>query len=344
MLISRRTVPVVLALLTALLATACGSDSSAGGDSGEDGLVVYSGRNEGLVAPILERFESETGVEVSARYAGTAELAAQLQEEGERTAADVFFAQDAGALGALSQAGRFAPIPEETLQMVDGRFRAVDGTWVGVSGRARVLAYDPEQVPEADVPDSVLELTEPQWSGKVGYAPTNASFQAFVTAMRELLGEERTKQWLEGMKANDIQAYDNNIAVLDAVDRGEVSLGLINHYYWYEKVAEQGEDAVRARIKYLPGGDPGALVNVAGVGVLKGTDRPDEAQQLVEFLLSAQAQEYFATETMEYPLVDGVATAEDLPPLDSLEAPEIDLARLESLEETLALLEEVGLT
>lgn len=342
MTVSRRLLGLATSFLLTASVAACAAPAS--GEPADDEIVVYSGRNKALVGPILERFHDDTGTKVFVRYGDTASLAAQLLEEGERTKADVFFAQDAGALGAMSKAGRFQALPQSTLDQVDPRFRGDDGNWVGLSGRARVIAYDSDQLTEAEVPDSVLDLTDPRWKGQVGFAPTNASFQAFVTGMRELLGEERTREWLEGMKANDIQAYDNNVRVLDAVDDGQIALGLINHYYWYEKVAEEGEDEVSARVKFLPGGDPGGLVNVAGVGVLAGTDKPEVAHELVDYLLSEPAQTYFAEETAEYPLVDGVPTGPDLPPLESLDAPDIDLSDLDSLQETLELLEEVGLT
>jgi iron(III) transport system substrate-binding protein len=346
--------PLLAALAAAMLSlgtAACGADD-AGTDPGTaadatepaDGLLVYSGRSEDLVQPVLDDFTEATGVEVEVRYAGSAELAAQLLEEGERTEADVFFSQDAGALGALTQEGLFAELPQETLDTVDPRFRADDGTWVGVSGRARVLAYDARAVDAAEVPTSVFELTEPQWRGKVAYAPTNASFQAFVTAMRVLEGEDRTRQWLEDFRANEAQAYENNIAILQAVDAGEIPLGLINHYYWYELAAEEGAEVVNAKIGWLDQGDPGALVNVAGVGILAGTDDAEQAQQLVDYLLGEDAQTYFAETTSEYPLIDGVEPAAELPPLAEVSGPEIDLSELESLQETLALLEEVGLT
>jgi iron(III) transport system substrate-binding protein len=336
---------VAAALLAALLPTLLAGCGSAAGDGpAEDELVVYSGRNKNLVGPILERFAKDTDIKIFVRYGETAELAAQLLEEGDRTPADVFLSQDAGALGALSTAGRLAELPDQTLNRVPDRFRAHDGTWVGLSGRARVIAYDPRQVPEAQVPGSVFDVTAARWKGKVGIAPTNASFQAFVTGMRVLAGADRTRTWLDQLVSNDVQTYNNNVAVLDAVDRGEIALGLINHYYWYEKVAEVGKDKVRARIAFLDQDDPGALVNVAGTGLLAGSDKGTQGLQLVDYLLSADAQRYFAEETKEYPLIDGVSPAGALPPLARVGGPRIDLSRLDTLRETLSLLDEVGLT
>ncbi|MCI0686919.1 MAG: iron ABC transporter substrate-binding protein [Sporichthyaceae bacterium] len=316
-----------------------------GGDGLDaDKLVIYSGRQEQLVAPLLERFEQDTGIEVSVRYGDTAQLAAQLIEEDDRTAADVFFSQDGGALGALSKREMLVPLPPATLDLVDSRYRADDGRWVGVSARSRVIVYDPKQLSEAEVPDSVFDLTDPKWRGKVGIAPTNASFEAFVTAIRVLRGDDAARQWLAGMKANDVQLFDNNVLVLNAAEDSVIALGLINHYYWYEQVAEEGLAAVPARLKFLPAGDPGALVNVAGVGVLRDSDHAEQAQRFVDYLLSPTGQAYFADTTKEYPLLAGVPTAPDLPPLAELHAPDIDLSDLDTLEETLAMIEQAGLT
>ncbi|MEU9337062.1 iron ABC transporter substrate-binding protein [Streptomyces sp. NPDC048290] len=346
--LGRVRVLAVTALSLPFLA-ACGgeSDSKETGTAekstadGTGSLVVYSGRSEELIAPLLKDMEKATGAKVEVRYGDSAELAAQLLEEGDRTKADLFFSQDAGALGALGANGRLAELPQKSLDEVDQVFRAEDGTWVGVSGRARVIAYNADKV--KDAPVSVDELTEPKWKGKVAYAPTNASFQAFVTGMRVMKGDDATRTWLKDFKANDPQVLEKNGAVLDAVDAGEAELGLINHYYWYEKAAEVGEDKLNAKLSFPTKGDPGALVNVAGVGILKGTDAGATAQKAVDFLLSQQAQTYFADETHEYPLAAGVAGNSELPALDSIGTPEIDLSKLESLDVTLEMLQEAGM-
>ncbi|GEB61297.1 iron ABC transporter substrate-binding protein [Streptomyces gardneri] len=322
-------------LLTPALA-ACGSDEPAD-------LVIYSGRNENLVKPLIEKLEKHLGANVEVRYGDSAELSAQLMEEGDKTEAGLFLSQDAGALGALSKEKRLAPLPGATLDKVDPAYRGSNGDWTGVSGRVRVLGYHPDQVPTP--PNSVHELVKPEWKGKIGFVPTNASFQAFVTGMRVLEGDDAARTWLKGLKANEPKAYENNLKVLEAVDKGEVSLGLLNHYYWFEQVAEKGADKIKAKIHYLPKGDPGGLVNVAGVGILKGADDKQAAyaQKAVDYLLSAEAQTYFAQETKEYPLAADVKTAEGVPPLETLQPPKIDLGRLDSLKETLAMLQDVGL-
>ncbi|WP_058043887.1 iron ABC transporter substrate-binding protein [Streptomyces roseifaciens] len=347
--LARRLIALAAAALILPAAAACGSGDEGGsgkGDKGDKGgkssLVIYSGRQQALVKPLLTKLEKAVGTKVEVRYGDSAELAAQLLEEGDRTKAALFFSQDAGALGALSKEGRLEELPRQTLDKVGTPYRSAKGDWTGVSGRVRVIAYHPDKV--TDVPDSVRDLVKPEWKGKIGYAPTNASFQAFVTGMRVLDGDDATRAWLKGIKANGAKAYGNNIAVLDAVDSGEVSLGLLNHYYWYERVAEKGADKVKAKLHYPRGGDPGALVNVAGVGVLKGTGQSEQARKAVEFLLSKEAQSYFADETKEYPLAAGITSPiKDLPPIASLDSPRIDLGRLDSLRETLAMLQDVGL-
>jgi iron(III) transport system substrate-binding protein len=346
-------VGVAALVLAALALAACGSDSanSAGsqepsGDADAAGtLVIYSGRNENLVGPLITALEESIGTPVEVRYGDSAELAAQLLEEGEATDADLFFSQDAGALGALGRENRLAELDGAVLAEVPEQYRAPDGSWVATSARSRVIAYNPGQVPEADLPQGIDDVLDPRFAGAVGYAPTNASFQAFVTGLRVLRGEDGARAWLEAFAANEPVAFENNVQALDAVDSGEVSLALINHYYWYEKVAELGADKVTARIEFLPGGDPGALINVAGVGILQGSDQSEAAAEAVTYLLSDPAQQYFADTTAEYPVRAGVtSTVHDLPPLDSLQAPDLDLSDLDSLAATLSLLDEVGLT
>lgn len=327
----------MFALLSPLAVAGCGS----GDESNENSLVVYSGRNKNLVGPLLGDLEKATGLKVQVRYGDSAELAAQIQEEGDRSRADLFFSQDAGALGALAKAGRLDRLGQTPLNRVDAKYRAKDGTWVGVSGRARVIAYDPRQVTKP--PKSVFDLTDPQWRGKVGWAPTNASFQAFVTGLRVTSGEDKARKWLTEMKAGGAKKYNNNLLALDAVNRGEISVALINHYYWYEQVAEKGEANVPARLQFITDGDPGGLINVAGVGIVKGTRHRAAADKAVDFLLGPQAQTYFTQKTKEYPLVGGISTEKGLPPLNTLKGPDIDLTRLDSLAETLKLLKETGL-
>ena len=305
-------------------------------------ITVYSGRSKSLVGPLLDRAAKEVGVKVRVRYGGTAELAAAILEEGRRSPADVFFAQDAGALGALSKADFFTPLPDATLNRVEPRFRSPTGEWVGVSGRARVVAYNTDRLTEEDLPESILEFTDPQWRGRIGWPPTNGSFQAFVTALRKVEGEEVAQAWLLGIRGNDPKAYPNNITTLLAVADGEVDVGFINHYYLFRQLTEKG-DSFSARISYPKHGDVGALINVTGVGVLSTAENKAAAFRFVEYLLSEAAQEYFATETFEYPLVAGIPTPSSLVPMSEIKTPDLDLSDLDDLEGTLKLLRDLGI-
>ena len=331
----------LLALLAlACLVAACGNDPAPEApptrvEDADGPLVIYAGRKLTLVEPILERFTADTGIEVEVRDGGTAELALALTEEGESSPADVFWAQDAGALGLVAGAGLLAPLPDSLTGLVDARFRGDSARWVALSGRARVLAYSPARADTAALPASVLDLADARYRGRVVWAPTNASFQSFVTAMRETAGEDATRAWLEAMQANGTQAVSNNVAILDAIAAGEADFGLPNHYYLLQRLAEQpGFPVAQAG---FAAGDVGNLVNVAGAGILASSRRPNAAARLLAYLLSETGQTYFREETAEY----AVAGPDALSDLGA--APELGLDRLADLDGTLRLLREVGL-
>lgn len=345
----RRLTTTAAATAAVITLGACGGadspdDATPTSGSSGDALTIYSGRNENLVGPLLDQLEAVVGVPVEVRYAGSSELAAQILEEGDSTRADLFFSQDAGALGALVKADRLAELPADLLGLVPAEFHDAGGHWVATSGRARVLAYDPEAAPEVADMTGIDEILDERYRGRIGYAPTNASFHSFVTALRVTRGEEAARRWLEDFAALEPQAFESNNTVLDAVNDGRVSIGLINHYYWYQRIAENGAENVPSQIRFLDSDDPGALINVAGVGVLAASDQQDAAVRAVEFLLSAEAQEYFADETAEMPVIDGVTSKHDLPDLLGLHRSSVDLNDLDTLDETLAMLAEVGLT
>jgi iron(III) transport system substrate-binding protein len=345
-----RSRPAALAasLATALVLAACGTQEDAVVSPAPDAavpsdaagaLVVYSGRNENLVGQLFADFTAATGIAVEVRYGDTAELAIQILEEGTRSPADVYFGQDAGALGALQAQGRFAELPSDLIDLVDARYRSREGRWIGVTGRSRNLVINTDLLDISEVPKSVLELVDPRWAGRVGWSPTNGSFQAFVTAMRLLEGEQAARAWLEGMVANGAVPYRNNTAIVEAIGRGEITIGLTNNYYLPRFLAEN--PSFPAANVYLPG-DVGGIVNVAGVGVLASTQRPAAAAELVRFLLSEDVQRDFGArvDAAEFPLRRGV-TSDLLPPLESLGAPDLDLSRLEDLQGTLDLLNAV---
>lgn len=308
-----------VALAGAIILSGCGSSD---GSDADGPLVIYSGRAEELVAPLIERFQEESGLEVQVRYAGSSELAATLLAEGETTEADVFFAQDPASLGAV--APMMTQLPEETLGLIESRFHDTDGRWVGTSGRVRVLVHNTESA--IPLPQTIDEVVDPAWAGQLGIAPTNGSFLAFVAAMILERGEDGTREWLEALAAIDPVDYEGNAPIAEATDSGELAGGLINHYYLLRLRAEGlGQSAENY---FIPAGDVGSLVMPAGVGVIEGSERPEAAQQFVTFLLGEETQSYFATETFEFPLIDGVAPPEGVPHLPEIASPDIDLSAL----------------
>jgi iron(III) transport system substrate-binding protein len=302
-------------------------------------LTIYSGRSEELVGPIIDQFAAATGIEVQVRYGSTSEMAATILEEGRNSPADVFFAQDPGGLGAVEHL--FARIPDSILSRIEPQFRSPEGKWVGISGRARVIVYNTEKLSESDLPDDIWDFTDPKWQGRIGWAPTNGSFQAMVTAMRVLWGEEKTRQWILGIQANNPNVYPKNTPQVAAAAAGEIDVGFVNHYYLYRFIAEQGE-SFAARNYHLRGGGPGAVILVAGAGILETSQNKEAAERFLEFMLSQVAQQYFAGQTYEYPVIAGITTHRLLKPLSEINSPEIDMADMVDLTGTLSLLRETG--
>jgi len=300
----------------ALTAAGCGGDDQDASGSGSDSVTIYSGRTEDLVQPILDAFTDETGIDVDVKYGSSADLALLIEEEAaaDRVRADVFLSQSPGSLGYLEQNGRLAELPDATLDLVPAGVRDDDGRWIGFSGRQRVLNYNTELVDPADLADSVLGMTDPEWNGRIGVAPGNGSFQDFVTAMRATEGDDATRSWLEGIAANDPVTYPTNSAIVAAVGRGEIEVGLVNHYYNFRALDE--DPNVPSANHYFDPGDPGAILIVTGAAIVDGSERADSAARLIEFLLGPEGQRYFASETFEYPLAIGAPLPGDLPPLD----------------------------
>jgi iron(III) transport system substrate-binding protein len=308
----------------------------------EGSLVVYSGRDEAFVQPVVDAFTAATGIEVAVRYAGTGELATAILEEGDNSPADVFWAQDPAFIGGLANEGALTALPEEILTLVPDRYRDAEGSWVGVTGRSRVMVRNTDLVADGELPDSVFDLTEPEWTGRVGIAPTNGSFVAFVSAMILSEGEEATRDWLEGMAANDPQIFDANGPIVDAVVAGDLDAGLVNHYYLLQRIAELGDGP--ADNHFFPAGDPGALVMATGAGVVAGSDMADEAEQFIDFMLQPESQAHFLS-LYEYPLIDGAGSPDGQVPLAELPPLDIDLTdTAATLDPALSLIAEAGLS
>ena len=345
----RRWTALLLAL--GLVLAACGgsdtttettADETSTTTAPSEPLVLYSGRNENFVQPVIDAFTEATGIEVEVRYAGTGELATTLVAEGDSTPADVFWAQDPAFIGGIAKEGLLTELPADILAMVEPRYADADGQWVGITGRSRVFVYNTDLVAADELPDSVWDLTEPEWAGRFGVAPSNGSFVAFVTGMILAEGEERTLEWLQGIAANDPVIFDGNGPIVDAVVAGDLAGGLVNHYYLLQRIAQLGD--VPARNHFFPSGDPGGLVMATGAGVLVSSDQPEAALDLVRHLLSVESQTHFLG-LYEYPLVEGIGTPEGQLPLSELPTLDISLTdTADTLDPALALIAEAGLT
>ena len=321
-----------LALAPIIALSGCAPAST---DSAES-ITIYSGRSETLISELLDDFTQETGIEVNVRYGDSAELAAQILEEGSNVQADVFFSQDAGALGALAKEGLTKSLPTDITDLVGASYKSKDSQWVGVSGRARVLVVNPEKITK--VPTSYKDLMDPIWKGRIGIAPTNASFQAFITAVRVIDGEQAAQDFLAAMKVNAV-LFEKNGLIMQAVEDGVIDAGLINHYYWFELENEIGAVNMKSELIWFEDQDAGNLINVAGAAVL--SENPS-ANAFVKWLLGDTAQNYFVERTREYSLT-GVPEVAGLKPFGEIKAPKIDLSDLDSLAETLELIRKAGL-
>lgn len=302
-------------------------------------LVVYSGRSKSLVDPVIEKFKAETGINVEVKYGGSTQLAVALIEEGAQTPADLFWAQDAGALGALNKVGLLQALPSEVVNLVPEDFRNNNGTWVATTGRARVLVYSPERLSADQMPTSYTDLTNEIYRNRIAWAPSNASFQSFVTALIVQNGVDATREWLIAVRDNGAKSYANNNAILQGIAAGEADLGITNHYYLLRTKAENPAFPVEQTV--FASGDLGNMVNIAGVGKLASSDNP-AAEMFIEFLLKEETQLWFTQNVFEYPVIS--VTAENLDSDAILDtAPSLDLESLDNLDQTLELLREVGL-
>ena len=330
-------ITVVVALFATIL-TGCSSSDEQATDITE--LTIYSGRSEEFIAPFFAQWETQSGITLNIRYGDSAELAAQILEEGSNSPADLFLSQDAGSLGAVAEAALFTQLSDQVAVAIPANFVAANRNWVGVTGRARVFAYAPDRV--KTLPVSVTDLTKIEYKNQIGIAPTNASFQAFLTALIENKGSDFAKDWLKALQANGVKIYAKNSGIVEAIDKGEISIGLVNHYYIWE-VSEALGRQIDVENGFFAPGDLGNLINVSGAGVLASSKKIAAAEDLINFFTSAASQAKFVSDTHEYSLIPGAAAPADVPALDQIGAPTVDLAALKNIKATQDLLIEVGL-
>lgn len=342
---SRSSMGILFLLVATAVVTlniACSSNEKvveADKDSGT--LVLYSGRSESLIGNIVDQFEDASGIDVQVKYGKTFPIAAMILEEGKNSPADIFFAQDPGGLGFLSAEGRLSKLPSEITDRIAGWAKPADATWIGLSGRARTLVHS-ASIEGAELPSSLEDLTDPKWKGRLGWAPSNSSFQTMVTGMRAMWGEEKTREWLKGMMANETIVYPKNTPQVAAAAAEEISIGLVNHYYLHRFVAEEG-DSFNARNLYLSNGGPGSLVMVAGAGILDTAENRENAEKFLKFMTSTVAQQYFTAQVYEYPVVEGVKTHMLLPSFEEINMPSLTMEDLSDLKGTQKIFQDLGM-
>jgi len=315
---------VVLVMATA----ACGGDDGADAAAERPTLTLYNAQHEELLREIVPGFTKATGIKVKMRHGDDFELANQLVQEGSASPADVFLTENSPAMTLVDSKDLFAQLDDATLNQVPAQFSPADGQWMGFAARSTVLAYNTDKVQESELPASIMELAEPQWKGRVSFSPSGADFQAIVSAVVDLEGEAAAQKWLDGLKANGT-AYQGNNVVLKSVDDSQIDTGIIYHYYWYRDQEESGASSDNTALHYFGNGDPGAFLSISGAGVLKSSDHPKEAQQLVKYLSGVKGQTALATSyALEYPLNPEVPPNPAIKPLDDLEPPEVDVSGL----------------
>jgi len=343
----RRLLSVAIVVVFTLAVSGCASSSTAasGNDAKTSGatITVYSGQHEQTVRQLVDAFTRSTGIKVSLRSGNEAELSNQILQEGVASPADVFYAGNPPAIEALSAKNLMSPVTPTTLLLVPATDNSAQGAWVGVSARSGALIYNTNAVTATKLPASVLELATPAWKGKFAFAPTETDFTPIVTAIVKVKGVNAARAFLTGLKAN-AKAYEDNEAIVAAVNRGEVATGLVEHYYWYRLKAELGASKIQSALHYFSPGDPGGLLAVSGAGVLRSSTHQQAAQQFLAFLVSKPAQTIIATsQSFEYPLANGVFSQQPLRPMAQLKPPSLSPGDLGDGKQVLQLLQDSGL-
>jgi iron(III) transport system substrate-binding protein len=341
--------PLILVAI-AITLTACGSASTSSNGSSTSGpsgsgttITLYNGQHEQTTAMLVAGFEKQTQIKVKVRSDDEDVLGNQILQEGGSSPADVFYTENTPVLEDLQEKGLLAPLPASTLAAVPSKYSSPQGDWVGVSGRVSVLVYNTSQIKASELPSSILELAQPKWKGKLGFAPTETDFQPLVTSITKLDGEAAAEKWLKGLQANS-KVYPDNETVVAQVNNGESTVGIINHYYWYRLRDEVGQSGMHSALHYYAPHDPGYLLNVSGAAVLKSSKQQAAAQRFVAFLVSKQGQEILAhSHSYEYPIGSGVLTAQPLKPFDELQLSPVTIADLGNGHAPLELEQKLGL-
>ena len=335
----RLRITAVLAVTVAATLSACSGNN----DGAEPrSITVYNAQHEDLLVEMAPIFEKKTGIKVRLRHGKDFELGNQLVAEGAKTPADVFLTENSPAMSLVESRGLFAPLPAETLRKIPAEYRPESGSWTGWAGRATVLVYNSENISEADLPESIMDLADPAWKGRTSFSPSGADFQAIVSAVLQLEGETATKEWLAGLKANGT-VYQGNNVVMNSVNDGQVDTGVIYHYYWYRDQEEAGQNSDNSKLHYFGKKDPGAFLSVSGAGVLKASKNKADAQKFVDFLVSESGQKALANSyALEYPLNPAISLEPPIPPLSEIDPPAVDVTDLNG-PKVIEMMQEAGL-
>jgi iron(III) transport system substrate-binding protein len=325
-------------LAACLLGTALAAPLALAADKVE--LTLYNGQHKEIGEAIAQAYEAKTGIHINVRKGSSNQLASQVMEEGERSPADLIYTEESPPLNNLGEKGFLAKIDASTLNMLPPEYVAKDGSWMGVTARVRVVAYNPKLIDEKDLPETVLEFAEPQWQGKVGFVPTSGAFQEQAVAIIKLHGREAAEEWLTGLRAFG-KTYTNNMVALKAVENGEIATVLVNNYYWFALLREKGQ--LDSKLHYFSNGDAGGLITISSAAVLKSSKHPREAQALLAYMASEEGQRVITQTTAEYPLHKGMVSDRGLKPFEELQAPAITPADIGNAEDALDLERDVGL-
>jgi iron(III) transport system substrate-binding protein len=323
----------VIAASAMLVLAACGSSdpasSSRPGAATQDfTLVLYNAQHEEVGQAWADGFTAKTGIKVEVRNGSDFELANQIVAERAASPADVFITENSPAMSLVSSKDLFAPVAAATKAQVPAQYSSSKGDWVGVAARATVFVHNTTAVPEAELPESIMDLAKPEWKGRFGISPSGADFQAIVTAVYALRGDAAGAAWLQGVKDN-AKIYRGNSTIMKAANDGEVPAGVIYHYYWYGDQADGGANSAKARLHFFGNRDPGAFVSVSGGGVLKSSKHADAAQRFLAYMSGTEGQQMLAdSAALEYTVGAGVPANGKLPPLAELNAPTVDLNAL----------------
>ncbi len=303
--------------------------------------MIYNAQHEQLLEEVAPAFEDATGIEVELRNGSDLELSNQLIQEGDASDADVFLTENSPAMSQVEKAGLFDELPGGVLDTIPEQYRPRSGLWTGFVARSTVLVYNTDLVDPSELPDSIMDLADPAWQGRISFSPSGADFQAIVAGILELEGEDATRAWLEGIKENGT-VYDGNNVVLESVDSGESDLGIVYHYYWERDRAEDGELHGNSAQHYFTDQDPGAFLSVSGAGILESSDMKDEARQFLEFLVGEEGQQILADSyALEYPLNPEVTLEQGVKPFSELQPPVVNVSDLDS-QAVVDLMTEVG--